>query len=216
VIAVIVPVMRRPGNAAPFMRSLRSSGAAAAVYAVADEPDIETRQAWTDAGATVLITPTDHRFGPKVNHGYRSTTEPWVLVVGDDVIFHPGWDTAALAAAGDRFHMVATNDMGNPWVLRGEHATHPMIRRTWVDESGACWDGPGVVAHEGYRHAWVDNEWSAKAIAEGVFVFAEQARVEHIHPTWGKGVMDPVYAAGIAALGADGKLFHHRAAEHAR
>jgi hypothetical protein len=210
-VAVVVPVMRRPQNAARFMESFDSSGAdGATVYAVADANDTDTIDAWRATGATVLISSRGHKFANKCQHAYLNTTEPWLLLVGDDVVFHPGWLQAALAAAGDRFHVVATNDLGNPWVMWGKHATHPLVRRSYVDASGNSWDGPGVVACEKYRHAWVDNEWSWKAIHERVFVFAEDSHVEHLHPTWSKGERDAVYDDGIAALMSDGRLFRVR------
>src|SRR5262249_39908541 len=49
--AVIVPVLGRPQNAAPFMESLKTSGAPLArVYAVADADDEDTVNAWKEAG----------------------------------------------------------------------------------------------------------------------------------------------------------------------
>src|SRR5207344_1894967 len=54
--AVVVPVLGRPGNAAPFMASLAESGAPlATVYAISDQDDVETAQAWRDAGAQVVV-----------------------------------------------------------------------------------------------------------------------------------------------------------------
>ena len=96
--AVIVPVLGRPQNAAPFMESLAASGAPLArVYAVADFDDTETAKAWDEAGATVLTWPgpSPGTFAQKVNLGYQVTSqvtkEPWLLLTGDDVRFRPGW-----------------------------------------------------------------------------------------------------------------------------
>lgn len=214
-LAVIVPVYRRPGNAAPFMESYWNSGAPGKVYAVADIDDAETIAAWRAAGATVLISERGHRFANKAQHGYLHTIEPWILLTGDDVRFHEGWYQKAREAAGDRFHMVATNDCGNPYVQEGRHALHPLVRRSWVDEHGCSWDGPGVIAHEGYEHAFCDNEWSAVALAAGVFVFCPESVVEHLHPVWGRGRWDNIYRKGMDAINRDGKLFHRRAKEFA-
>jgi hypothetical protein len=52
--AVIVPVLRRPQNAAPFMQTLRATTGLATAYAVANRDDTETVKAWDEAGATVL------------------------------------------------------------------------------------------------------------------------------------------------------------------
>jgi GT2 family glycosyltransferase len=215
--AVIVPVLRRPGNAAPFMASLKASGAPLArVYAVADADDTETAAAWKEAGAQVLTWygPPPGTFAQKVNIGYRATTEPWLLLAGDDVKFHPGWLDQAQHAARDGADVVGTNDLHNPLVTAGDHATHLLIRRAYVDEQGASWDGPGVVAHEGYRHWFVDNEFVAAAKQRGAWTMAIHSKVEHLHPLWGLAEDDETYALGREHIEADKALFEKRLAEH--
>jgi glycosyltransferase involved in cell wall biosynthesis len=209
-VAVIVPVMKRPENAAPFMASLKASTGLATVYAIAHSEDEETIKAWDAAGAIVHAI-DEHPFAPKVNHGYSVSDEPWLFIVGDDVRFHPGWlDHAQHIANLHNVDVIATNDLGNPAVLAGEHATHPLIRRTYIDEQGASWDGPGVVCHEGYRHWYVDNEWTTVAKQRGTFAPALASIVEHLHPLWGKAENDPIYKKGQAHADQDRRLFARR------
>ena len=211
--AVIVPVLNRPQNAAPFMASLRATTGLATVYAVATFDDADTAKAWEAAGATVLYA-DGISFASKVNAGHAQTTEPWLFIVGDDVRFHPGWlDHAQAASAGH--DVVGTNDLGNPRVMRGEHATHMLIRRTYADAVGASWDGPGSVCHEGYRHWYVDDEIVTAARQRGAFAHAPGAVVEHLHPLWGKGSTDDVYELGQESQAADRDLFQKRLAAHA-
>lgn len=209
-VAVVVPVMNRPANAEPFIRSLRASTGLATVYAVANTDDTETIAAWTDAGAEV-VTGEVTSFAEKVNLAYGKTGEPWLFAVGDDVRFHPGWyDRAIRAAGGDRYHVVGTNDLTNPRVISGEHATHLLIRREYADRMGASWDGPGVVCHEGYRHWFVDDEIVTAAKQRGVWAMALDSVVEHLHPMWGKGEPDDVYELGQSFADADRKVFEQR------
>jgi hypothetical protein len=220
--AVLVPVMGRPEHAEPFMQSLRASTGLATAYAVCDHDDTEAVNAWKEAGATVIAAPAKAAFeqmrpgsfAEKVNVGYYETTEPWMLLVGSDVRFHPGWLDQALAAAGDHNHVIGTNDLGNPRVMAGEHATHPLIRRSYVDEVGASWDGPGVVAHEGYRHWFVDDEIVTAAKQRGVWATALASRVEHLHPLWGKAEPDEVHRLGQLHAEADKALFEARLTIH--
>lgn len=218
-VAVVVPVLGRPGNAEPFIRSLRASTGLATVYAVADIEDEETIAAWRSAGADVIIKggrPGERpgTFAEKVNAGYREVGEPWLFVVGDDVRFYPGWLDWAQHAAGDRFHVVGTNDLGNSRVMAGEHATHLLIRRKYVDGMGASLDGPGVVAHEGYRHWYVDDEIVTVAKARGVWAPCLDAVVEHLHPLFAKAPTDETYRLGAEHVAEDKALFEARMAEH--
>jgi hypothetical protein len=220
-VAVIVPVLRRPEHAEPFMTSLRASTGLATVYAVCDRADEEATAAWKQAGAIVLDV-NDHleldrpgTFAEKVNVGYRYSDEPWLLLVGSDVHFYPGWlDQALAAAAPGPFDVVGTNDCGSPRVIAGEHSTHPLVRRAYIDKQGASWDGPGTLAHEGYRHWYVDDEVVTVAKQRGAWAMALGAKVEHMHPYFGKGEMDDVYRLGEQHAEADKALFAERLAKY--
>jgi glycosyltransferase involved in cell wall biosynthesis len=197
-VAVIVPVLRRPQNAEPFMRSLRASTGLATVYAVADDDDPETAEAWAAAGAEVIIGDA-RTFARKVNLGYAKTGQPWLFLTGDDVSFKPGWlDHAQHVADTFKADVVGTNDLGNPRVMAGEHSCHLLIRRSYVDGVGASWEGPGVVAAEAYHHWYVDDEIVTAAKQRGVWQMALGSVVEHNHPLWGKAEDDEVYKLGQA------------------
>ncbi|HWB37487.1 MAG TPA: hypothetical protein VHA75_15835 [Rugosimonospora sp.] len=212
--AVLVPVMRRPRNAAPFMTSLRASTGLAKCYAVAHDDDRETIAAWLSAGAEVLSGDVT-TFAEKVNFGYRHTSEPWMLLVGDDVRFRSAWlDHAQHVAESFGADVVGTNDLANPAVIAGDHAVHPLIRRAYVDRMGASWDGPGVVAHEGYRHWFVDNEIVTAAKQRGVWQMALGSIVEHLHPYVGKADHDEVYALGESSAERDREVFEQRCATY--
>lgn len=214
-VAVIVPVLNRPQNAEPFMRSLRASTGLAVAYAVVEDDDEESAKAWVDAGAMVVDAGSAHTFAEKVNHGCRWNArhqrQPWLFITGDDVKFHAGWlDHAQHVADALRADVVGTNDLGNPRVMAGEHSGHLLIRRSYVDEVGASWDGPGVLAHEGYRHNFVDQEIVDAAKQRGVWQMALGSIVEHNHYLWGKAEEDDVYRLGQSSYEEDGKLFQRR------
>jgi GT2 family glycosyltransferase len=215
-VAVLVPVLNRPGNAAPFMESLRASTGLATAYAVVEsEGDDETRLAWAAAGAERIDSGGGHTFAEKVNTGFDMTSEvdpsPWLFIVGDDVRFHPGWLDQALHVANTTGRsVIGTNDLGNRRTMLGEHGTHLLIRRSYVDEIGASWDGPKVVCHEGYRHWYVDDEIVTAAKQRGQWAPALGSVVEHLHPIWGKAANDDTYELGMGASKADEKVFRGR------
>jgi hypothetical protein len=210
---VIVPVLNRPQNVEPLMTSLRASTGLARAAFVCEGDDTEEIDAVIANGGHVMVDPGAHTFAEKVNYAYRSIDKPapWLLLVGDDVRFRPGWlDHAQDVARRYKANVVGTNDLANPRVVAGQHATHPMIRRSYVDEVGASWDGPGVVCHEGYRHWYVDDEIVTAARQRGTFQAALGSEVEHLHPIVGKAEPDEVYAAGDKSAKADAGLFADR------
>lgn len=225
-VAIIVPVAKR-NNAGPFLGSLIDSLTLGQrdrvqVFAMADGDDVDTRHAWALARETVERQINVHiiwhhylremgSFAEKVNRAYEETTQPWLFIVGDDVVFHKGWlDQAMEAARTTGKHVIGTNDLGNTAVMAGEHATHLFISRAYVREVGASWDGPGVVCHEGYRHWFVDNEIVEAAKRRGQWAPCLASHVEHLHPYYAKGEMDPVYRIGEAAAEADHALYIDR------
>jgi hypothetical protein len=214
--AVLVPVLWRPGKAAPFMEAFNASGAPlATVYAIADPEDEETAAAWREAGATVLYAPDEiypGTFPQKVNAGYAQTSEPWLCLTGDDCAFHPGWLDHALYAARNGASVVGTNDLHNPRVTAGQHATNWLIRRSYVDEQGGGWDGPKVLAHEGYRHLYVDDETVQAAKQRGAWVWAQRSVIEHLNVVWGLSDADKTHERGLAHADEDRALYRARLA----
>lgn len=213
-VAVIVPVVGRPQNAEPFMRYLRASTGLARAYAICESDDTESIEAWKAAGAVVEVQ-DGRTFAEKVNYGYRHTTEPWLFLVGDDVRFHSNWyDHAAAVAKGHGAKVVGTNDLGTQRVQSGEHATHLLVAREYVDEVGASWDGPGVVCHEGYGHWFVDDEIVTAAKQRDVWSMALGSIVEHLHPIFGRAEDDETYRKGQRTVEADRDLFAARRIRH--
>jgi len=220
-VAVLVPVAKRD-NAAMFLTSLQNSlterqRRRVGVYVLADADDWATAEAWNGQsdqyGGMVKIDMhhylrTMGSFAEKINRGAMIAHEPWIFLVGDDVAFHPGWlDQAMEVARTTHARVVGTNDLGNPSVTAGAHATHMFIRRDYVDVIGASLDGPGMVCHEGYRHWYVDNEIVERAKRRGEWAPCLAAHVEHLHPLFGKGQIDDVYVIGQAAQETDRALF---------
>lgn len=213
-IAIIVPVLNRPHRALPLAKSAaHGTDIPYRLLFVCSPEDGTQIDACQEAGDTLVV---DRECGPgdyayKTNAGYRATREPWVFTAADDLIFHPRWASAALeiAEANDA-HVVGTDDMWNPKVRQGLHSTHTLVRRSYIDDPGASWDGPGILFHEGYSHQWVDTELVAVARARDVWAFSRQSRVEHLHPFAQKSVMDATYEKGLAKGREDGRLFHER------
>lgn len=172
--------------------------------------------AWRSWGShpVQLVKVSDDRpsFAQKVNDVYRRTEAPWLLLVGDDVEWHAGWLDAALTVARETgAQVIGTNDGGLQ--ARAEMSPHPLIARRYVDERGASFDGPGVVAHEGYRHNYVDREILTVAQRRGVYAFASRSLVRHLHHALGYPV-DSTYEVGTRFLQEDKARWQRRELEN--
>jgi glycosyltransferase involved in cell wall biosynthesis len=200
-VAVVVPVLDRPQNVAPLVRSFKAASGkgVANLYFVVDDGDELQIQAIKEAGANILPATRGSTFAQKVNAAFEQTTEPWLFVTGDDVKFHRGWIDAARQLS-DRFDVIGTNDSvdpkrGNAKVQSGSHADHFFIRRSYVDEYGGSLTG--LVCHEGYRHFYTDVEVVELAKARRVWSPCLDSLVEHLHPDVNKEVpVDDTYQLG--------------------
>lgn len=214
-IDVLVPVLGRPHNATALAESLAASTTVPyqLVWICSDGDDAQIAACHRLIGTPVIVEwqPGHADYARKINHAFTITSSPFVFQAADDVEFTAGWDVHALTVA-DRTGagVVGTNDAANPMVKRGDHATHSLIRRSYVDEHGATVDGPGLVLSEAYGHQWCDNELVQLAKHRGQWAFAEQSVVKHRHWVWGTAPKDPTYLLGSATARQDARLFRDR------
>lgn len=222
-IDILIPVLGRPHNAAPLVQNIHDTTTVEhRIIFLTSRGDDEQQKACGDVvrafGREYVVTRNTDRpagrgdFAKKINEGCGMSDQEWVFMCADDVRFEKGWDTAALKAAGDRFDVVATNDMANASVKRGVFGTHCLIRRRYVTDEGAtATDGPGVVLHEGYDHNFVDRELCHVAEHRGLYVFARHSRVRHFHPLWKTALNDATYIKALRRFREDQQLFLSRA-----
>lgn len=213
-VEVIVPVLHRPKNVRPLLESLRATTGLARAWFVVEPGDTEEIDEVVKYGGNVIVEAGT--YSHKVNTAYQQLSakqvSSWMLIVGDDVVFRPGWlDQALDIARRYGAKVVGTNDLMNDAVIRGEHATHPLISMDYIRDVGASWDGPGVVCHEGYRHNYVDNEMAMAARLRGVFQAALGSIVEHRHHLNKRAELDDVYRLGTESIERDRLLFEGRA-----
>lgn len=212
---VLVPVLHRPRNVAPFMASLRASTSLATAWFICDPDDVVEQEEVRRHGGKILQAYGS--FGQKVNFAWRTLDKhaPWTFIVGDDVLFHEGWlDHAQHEAHRRGLAVCATNDLANWRVMAGQQGTHLLIDSRYIEERGASWDGPGVICHEGYRHWYVDTEIVDVAKQRDTFGVALTSVVEHLHPMTGKAEHDAVYELGEQRKDADRQLYRRRSRKY--
>lgn len=214
-VAILIPVLKRPDRAAPLVASIEAATPEPhRVVFICTEDDLAEQEACRATGATVLVLPGPRESGDysrKINYGYRHTTEPVLFLGADDITFTPGWYSTAAALVSDQIQVVGTNDLGNQRVMNGDHSTHTLVTRKYVDEQGTL-DGPGEVLHEGYGHWYCDDEFIQTAQKRDAFAPCLESIVEHFHYYWKKTPRDETYRLGEQNKNADKRLYLERRA----
>jgi hypothetical protein len=200
-LVIIVPMLGRPHRVEPLLESIEAATPAThSVLFVATAGDAEVIGAINErVGPTVRLLTIGRNsvgdYAKKINTAYRQSSEPFMFLGACDLHFHPGWFEAAVRHFVDpTVGVVGTQDLCNGRVIRGEHSTHSLVSRRYVDQFGTI-DHKQQVLHEGYPHEWVDDEFVETAKSRGAFRFERDSIVEHLHPLVGKAPSDPMYAA---------------------
>lgn len=200
----------------PLARNIfLSTGGAYRVYFVLDDADQQS--------LATLCTLEDRAlrwvwkngsFPVKTNEGVFAGDSPFVLLTGDDVVFHDNWLPPVLEAFEDpNVMVVGTRDL-SPITADGSHVTMPVLRRSYIEGIGAAWNESPSCFHEGYHHNYSETETWQLAQHRGVAKFVPESIVEHKHPDWGTREPDSTDAkGGQANKQQDHELFELRRAE---
>lgn len=144
----------------------------------------------------------------KINAGIAATTEPLIFTGAIDLKFHAGWLEAAEAKMSDTVKVVGTNDLANPRVMRGLHATHMLVARDYAE--GPQIDGNPGFFHEGYWHEYCDDEAVQVAKYRNVWAFAQDSVVQHLHWSTGGRAKDGVDAMHSLRMSRGSRVFQQR------
>ena len=218
---VVVPVLRRPHRVAPFLDSLAaatpeahrvvfvaSAGDAAQIAAVLEFADGDPL-----VSLEVLAPNRVGDYAKKCNYVHATSSEPFLFLAADDLAFHDRWLHHALEAMTDpAVGVVGTQDLAPTERSRaGEHSTHCLIRRAYVDAFGTI-DHAGRILHEEYPHEYVDDELVGTAKSRSAWRFAPLSIVEHLHPSWGKAPTDALYRQQRRRMDEGRRVFARRRA----
>lgn len=208
-IAILIPTVGRPHKVAAVTTNALESTEHANVYFICEADDTDSIDAvMSCVGANLIINQRSRTYAGAINTGVHGTDEPYVFAGADDLNFHAGWYENAIEAMRYPIRVVGTNDLYNPDVKAGAHATHYLVERSYALRG--CVDAPGMMLCEKYHHNYCDTEFIATATARGVFASCLDSIVEHNHWTWGKAEMDATYAKGRDTEQFDRVLFNER------
>lgn len=221
-ITIIVPVLNRPKNIEPLIKSFSAtapSGKVNMLFVTGENCKEEIQEINRFTGAiSIAIAPEDIvSWSKRINWGINYSannfvfTSPstWVLCGADDIIFHPNWFEIAEERSKDFVGIIGTNDLGHPATIGGWHTTHPIVSRKYIMEQGTM-DELGKFCHEGYHHNYTDVEAVHTAMKRGAWRHEPKCIIEHIHPAWNKATWDDVYQKGSENVTADSQLWQRR------
>lgn len=206
-LAILVPVLSRPWAVAPLVASILSSTPGARIIFIADPGDEDEHEAIRrarggDVVIELLLRPGT--YAAKINAAIRRTEETLIFLAADDLRFRPGWREAAERHLRPA-EVVGVNDL---LPRRRVHTTHFLITRAYAAQ-GTIDGQPGPLS-EAYEHNFVDDELIATAKRRGVYAYAEDAHVEHLHPMNGRAEVDDTYRRGFEAMRRDRRVFQAR------
>lgn len=210
---VLVPVLRRPHRVAALVENIRATSNAEPLF-IASPDDTAEQDAVRAAAAHLLVIdrpPGRGDYARKINAAVAATRDDLLFMGADDVLFHPGWLEAATAKLDGAVGVVGTNDLHNRRVVRGDHATHLLFTRDYVEQHGTI-DEPGKLLHEGYWHEFVDDECVETAKARGMYAHAHDSHVEHLHPLYAGRPADDLDAQHASRMRFGRKVYERRRA----
>lgn len=211
-IAVLIPTFGRADRLARVAANITENTETdhRVVFAVEAE-DVESIAAAAELDVDVVVNEGRPNYSGAITTAYRATPAEYVFAGADDLRFHPGWDRAALAHMDGWVQVVGTNDLLNPFVLAGYHATHFLVDRRYLDEVGGVVDqGPGSFLFDGYGHQYTDTEFIATAKMRSRYRPCLESVVEHINAWSPKGTVDATAHKTQVTAAADSALYDSR------
>lgn len=211
-IAVLVPTFGRADRLARVAANIAENTETEhrVVFAVEAE-DVASIAAAAELDVDVVVNEGRPNYSGAITTAYRETPAEYVFAGADDLNFHPGWDTAALALMDGWVQVVGTNDLLNPYVTAGLHATHCLVDRRYLDETGGVVDqGPGSFLFDGYDHQYTDTEFIGTAKMRARFRPCFDSVVEHLNAWSPKGEVDATARKTMRAIDTDSELYDSR------
>lgn len=195
-IAVLIPTINRAQMLPALVANIHAATEGDHhVYLVMEADDSKSG----DAAARLNTTDVFGDFGScaaAINAGYWASTEPFVLIANDDCVFHPGWDTAALAHFSDGVHIVGVNDGAS------DCKCFSVVRRSYIEEHSGVYDQPNTLFHT-YKSQGPDTEFAFYAMLRGVWDAAPESIVEHRNWRNGADANHPNYVKARQTINDD-------------
>lgn len=209
-VAIFIPTFNRPVNIKRVVDNIHvNTTGVYRIYFIVEKSDQPTIDAINVTGEKIIFNEGRGTYASCINIAHKQTDEMFFFCGADDLNFHPRWLEEALSRMTQGIEVVGTNDLYNPDVLKGTHATHYLVRRTYIKKYSGVIDEPNTVLYD-YDHNYTDTEFIETAKARGCFMSCPASIVEHLHWAWGKAQMDETYQKGNRNAQQDKRVYEER------
>lgn len=156
-----------------------------------------------------VVNHRSRTYAGAINSAWEERQSNYFFCGADDLDFKSGWLEEALKCLDKKHRVIGTQDLHNPEVLAGEHATHYLIDGSYIKELTGTIDQTFPVLYE-YDHNWTDREFIGTAKYRGEFKMCPTSVVEHLHYSFGLSHMDATYEKSRKMIHEDQRLYEER------
>lgn len=202
-VQIVIPTFRRTKNILETAKQLKGYD----IIWVCHITDKESQEAVRALGYEPVIDSQPPSGVNATNAGYWASTAKWVVIGQDDFKWTEGWLTRAWKWTND-YQVIGFNDGSNSG--RKQHSVGWLVNRQFVQDVSLCIDFPNVIFNPHYKKNYSDDELNNTAKSRGVWKYADDAVLEHLHPTFNKGEDDITYQHLETHLTQDAELYNSR------
>jgi hypothetical protein len=205
---IFIPIMRTE-RIPKIVANLRETTLSSyRICFIVEKADFEQLRSPEDKSYIILLNKRTPTYSGAINSAFEQTDGDYFFTGADDLEFQKDWLEIALKKMS-RFDVVGTNDLMNIHVLRGEKATHYLVKREYINKNTGTMDKSFPVLYE-YNHNYCDWEFIETAKKRGVFTPCLESVVKHNHWTKGRSKRDEVYEKGDLTKNEDLETFNQR------
>jgi len=183
---IVIPTYRRIANILRTYDQLKDFN----VLFVCHESDIESQQTVRNLGLIPIMDYQPPSGVNATNRGYWAATSSLIVIGQDDFNWHDGWLEAAEAYEKP---VVGFND-GYVGHEETQHSVGWLVNRAYVEIYSLANGFPNSIFCPLYKKNYADDELNETVKNRGMFAYARDALVEHLHPGFGKAPQDDTYA----------------------
>jgi hypothetical protein len=179
-------------------------------YFILEKSDQESYNVASRLRARVIINEGLPCYADAINTAYHKTLEPYFFTGADDLGFNRYWLEESMKLMQGKIQVVGTNDLGSIPIGEARDSTHYLIDRAYIAKHSGVIDMKDTVLYPNYIHNWTDKEFIETATMRGVYAYAPESKVEHLHPAWGKAKWDETYKKGQMTSDKDRAVYEGR------